>query len=113
MNSLIEITKQHRNRASASQERAGGRPGNSGAEIARELAPRQRTWLSGRNTSYTPRLDRIPIANRLYWWIIRHLLNTDRRLGRWFKELVGTKGAVLVGLPLPHARVRRTLFAQH
>lgn len=53
--------------------------GNSGAEIAMDLAPTRRVWLSGRDTG------RIPLAvlrSRLFWLLADHAFTVDTRLGR-------------------------------
>ncbi|HEX4811410.1 MAG TPA: NAD(P)/FAD-dependent oxidoreductase [Nonomuraea sp.] len=52
--------------------------GNSGAEIAMDLAPGRRVWLSGRDTGRIPlRALRLPP----FWWAVQ-ALNADNRLGR-------------------------------
>ena len=71
--------------------------GNSGAEIALEVAQTRRTWLSGRDTGHLPKTYP-PIIQELYWWLIHQALNTDNLIGRRFKELTGKKGAPLVGI---------------
>ncbi len=71
--------------------------GNSGAEIALEVAKTRRTWLAGRNTGHLPKTYP-PIVRDLYWWLIHTALNTDNRIGRRFKALTGKKGAPLVGI---------------
>lgn len=71
--------------------------GNSGAEIALELAQTRRAWLAGRDTGHSPKPD-APILGQLYWWLIHQALNTDNKTGRRFKELTGNKGAPLVGI---------------
>ncbi len=71
--------------------------GNSGAEIALEVAKTRRTWLAGRSTGHLPKTYP-PIVRDLYWWLIHTALNTDNRIGRRFKELTGKKGAPLVGI---------------
>jgi putative flavoprotein involved in K+ transport len=46
--------------------------GNSGAEIALELAATRRTYLSGRDTGHVPlRLG------RAFWWFLSHVLTVD------------------------------------
>jgi putative flavoprotein involved in K+ transport len=73
--------------------------GNSGAEIAMDLAPHHDTWLSGRDTG------RIPLAlrggglrGRLFWWLASHVLTVDRRLGRAVRRRELGRGAPLVRL---------------
>jgi len=71
--------------------------GNSGAEIALEVANGRRTWLAGRNTGHLPKTYP-PIIRDLYWWLIHTALNTDNKIGRRFEALTGKKGAPLVGI---------------
>jgi len=71
--------------------------GNSGAEIALEVAQTRRTWLAGRDTGRLPKTYP-PVILELYWWLIHQALNTDNKIGRRFKEVTGKKGAPLVGI---------------
>jgi putative flavoprotein involved in K+ transport len=71
--------------------------GNSGAEIALEVAQTRQTWLSGRATGHLPKTYP-PIIRELYWWLIHTALNTGTKIGRRFKGLTGKKGAPLVGI---------------
>lgn len=71
--------------------------GSSGAEIALELARTRRTWLAGRDTGHIPK-NIPPLARALYWRLIHTAINTDNKIGRRFKALIGTKGAPLVGI---------------
>jgi putative flavoprotein involved in K+ transport len=71
--------------------------GNSGAEIALEVAKTRRTWLAGRDTGHLPK-KYPPIIQDLYWWLIHKAVNTDNKIGRRFKELTSNKGAPLVGI---------------
>ena len=72
--------------------------GNSGAEIALELAPTRRVWLAGRNPGHRPK--NIPaIFRQLYWWLIHKAINADNTLGRRFKELTEKGGTPLIGIP--------------
>jgi putative flavoprotein involved in K+ transport len=83
--------------------------GNSGAEIALELAKTRRTWLAGRNTGHLPKHYPL-LIERLYWWLIHTAINTNTRIGRRFKKLTGKKGAPLVGISqkdFERARVER------
>jgi putative flavoprotein involved in K+ transport len=77
--------------------------GNSGAEIAVELAATHRTWLSGRSPG------RLPVAHggRLYWllvggqrspywWLMHERLTTDTRAGRKVREQALRRGAPLI-----------------
>jgi putative flavoprotein involved in K+ transport len=69
--------------------------GNSGAEIAVELAASRRTYLSGRDTGHLPISL---IHNRLSLWLADHVLTTDTRLGRKMSEAMGRRGDPLVRL---------------
>lgn len=83
--------------------------GNSGAEIALEVAKTRRTWLAGRDTGHLPK-KYPPIIQDLYWWLIHKAINTDNTIGRRFKKLTGKKGAPLVGISqkdFERARVER------
>ncbi len=71
--------------------------GNSGAEIALEVAQTRRTWLAGRDTGRLPKTYP-PLVLQLYWWLIHQALNADNKMGRRFKEVTGKKGAPLVGI---------------
>ena len=69
--------------------------GNSGAEIALELAASRRTYLSGRDTGHLPVSL---IHNRLSLWLADHVFTTDTRLGRKMSEAMGRRGDPLVRL---------------
>jgi putative flavoprotein involved in K+ transport len=71
--------------------------GNSGAEIALELAQSHQTWLSGRDTGHIPQL-RNRILQDLYWWFIHKFATIDRGLGRRFKEKISGRGSPLIGI---------------
>ncbi len=71
--------------------------GNSGVEIALEVAQTRRTWLAGRDTGHLPKIYPLVILE-LYWWLIHRAVNTDNKIGRRFKKLTGKKGAPLVGI---------------
>ena len=69
--------------------------GNSGAEIAVDLAATRRTYLSGRDAGY------IPISlihNRFSLWLADHVLTTDTWLGRKMSGAHRERGAPLVRL---------------
>jgi putative flavoprotein involved in K+ transport len=69
--------------------------GNSGAEIAVELAATRTTFLSGRDTGAVPlRL----IHNRLTLWLADHLLTVDTRLGQMMRRAGAHRGDPLVRL---------------
>jgi putative flavoprotein involved in K+ transport len=84
--------------------------GNSGAEIAIELAANRRTWLSGPNTGEEPTggagslLDRI--LTPFIWFMATRVLTVDRPIGRKVRDhyLDPPRG-------LPLGRVRRKDFA--
>jgi putative flavoprotein involved in K+ transport len=82
--------------------------GNSGAEIALELAGTRRTWLSGRHpgsepTSAGSRLDRL--FTPPFWFLITRVLTVDTRIGHKVRPK-------LTGVGTPLARVKpRTLKA--
>lgn len=76
--------------------------GNSGAEIALELADTHRTYLSGRDTGNVPsgvRQEHLPehilVAWHIGWWIIG-LLTADTGLDRKGREFSRTRGMPLV-----------------
>ncbi|WP_315095465.1 NAD(P)-binding domain-containing protein [uncultured Cellulomonas sp.] len=59
--------------------------GNSGADIALELAATHRTYLSGRHPGELPwRIDNplVRPLNRLVFWAFRHVLTTSTPVGR-------------------------------
>jgi putative flavoprotein involved in K+ transport len=73
--------------------------GNSGAEIAVDLAATRRTYLSGREPGY------IPVAlihNRFSLWLADRVLTTDNMLGRKMSEAHRDRGAPLVRLKPKH-----------
>jgi putative flavoprotein involved in K+ transport len=65
--------------------------GNSGAEIALEVAPTRPTWLSGRDVGRIPLL-----TGRWYWWLIHQRLTVDTRAGRWLRDTKHRGGTPLV-----------------
>ena len=108
--SIVQLhSKEYRN---PSQIQKGGvlivGAGNSGAEIAIELAPHHKTWLSGPDTGQEPtragsRLDRLitPIL-----WLVATRLTVKMALGRKLRDqfLDPPRG-------IPLGRVRRKDFA--
>jgi putative flavoprotein involved in K+ transport len=83
--------------------------GNSGAEIAFEVAGRHPTWLSGRDTGQIPFRhggvwDRL--LTPVFWFVVSQVLTTNRSLGRRFRRLLLAGG----GAPLEPVR-RKDLFA--
>jgi putative flavoprotein involved in K+ transport len=69
--------------------------GNSGAEIAVELAATRRTYLSGPEVGHAPIWL---IHNRLSLWLADHLLTTDTSLGRKMRDTRRRRGDPLVRL---------------
>ncbi len=86
--------------------------GNSGAEIAVELAEAGRdVWLAGRDVGRIP-ADRAGklLGGRLYWWFISRLLSVDTPIGRRVQKASLSKGTPLIGLrpsAIGEAGVRR------
>jgi putative flavoprotein involved in K+ transport len=85
--------------------------GNSGAEIALDVAARHTTWLSGRDTGRLPLLLRGQgLRGRLLQWLASHVLTVDRRIGRAVKRRELARGAPLIRLrpeDLAAASIRR------
>lgn len=72
--------------------------GNSGAEIALELAQTGRkVWLSGRDVGTIPadKLGKI-LGGRPYWWFLRRVMTIKTPLGRRMKANVLTHGNPLI-----------------
>ena len=72
--------------------------GNSGAEIALELAKTgKRVWLAGRDVGRIPadKLGKI-LGGRLYWWFLQRVLTNDTPLGRRMKTAVLSHGNPLI-----------------
>ena len=83
--------------------------GNSGAEIAMELAPSHRTWLSGRDTGQEPtRAGSLPdhLFTPILWFMATRVLTVKNRLGRKVRDHFFNPPR---GIPL--GRVRRKDFA--
>ncbi len=84
--------------------------GNSGAEIALELAPTRPTWLSGRPTARVPLSQAGRVRGAFLWWVIHHVLTVDTPIGRWMRRRALTRGAPLIRVgtgDLDAAGVRR------
>lgn len=60
--------------------------GNSGAEIALELASEHETWLSGRNTGRVPFGFGGRLRRTALWWVLTRVPTTDTILGRALKR---------------------------
>ena len=72
--------------------------GNSGAEIALELARAgKRVWLAGRDVGRIPadKLGRL-FAGRLYWWFISRVLSESTPIGRKMRSNVHDHGTPLI-----------------
>lgn len=72
--------------------------GNSGAQIALELARHRTVWLAGRDTGHMPR--RVLGRDLFEWlWPIMHRFSLDTRLGRRMRRRAGSGGDALIGIP--------------
>lgn len=69
--------------------------GNSGAEIAVELAASRRVHLSGRDVGSLPAGF---LKSRVFWWILDHVLTVDTRLGKKIAEDDRRRGDPLIRL---------------
>jgi putative flavoprotein involved in K+ transport len=83
--------------------------GNSGAQIALELARHRKVWLAGRNTGHLPRHV---LGRDVFDWIwpVLTRATTDTRLGRRLRRKATTGGDALIGIPereLAAAGIRR------
>ena len=82
--------------------------GNSGAEIAIEVARRHQTWLSGRDTGHEPtRAGTLPdrLVTPLLWFLATRVLTVETSIGRKVRDRFVDPPR---GIPL--ARVRRKDF---
>jgi putative flavoprotein involved in K+ transport len=72
--------------------------GNSGAQIALELARFRKVWLAGRDTGHLPRRA---LGRDLFHWIWPVLTRAtiDTRLGRRLRERARRGGDALIGIP--------------
>jgi putative flavoprotein involved in K+ transport len=72
--------------------------GNSGAQIALELARHRTVWLAGRDTGHMPR--RVLGRDLFDWmWPVMHHFSLDTRLGRRMRARAGSGGDSLIGIP--------------
>jgi putative flavoprotein involved in K+ transport len=103
-------TSRYRN---PSQLRPGGvlvvGAGNSGAEIAHEVAAAHPTWLSGPDTGHIPvrtggRWDRL--LTPPFWWLISRVLTVDTAIGRKVRPR-----ALVTPAPLERVRPRELAAA--
>ena len=76
--------------------------GNSGAEIATELANgRRQVWLSGRDTGRIPIPRKIPGGDQVYWWLINKKLTADTKVGRKVRaKMLASGGDPLIGISM-------------
>jgi putative flavoprotein involved in K+ transport len=72
--------------------------GNSGAQIALELARYRKVWLAGRDTGHAPR--RL-LGRDLFdwWWPMMRRFSLDTAIGRRLRRAVGGGGDALIGIP--------------
>jgi putative flavoprotein involved in K+ transport len=72
--------------------------GNSGAQIALELARFRKVWLAGRDTGHLPR--RILRRDLFDWiWPVIARANSETFLGRRMRERTRASGDALIGIP--------------
>jgi putative flavoprotein involved in K+ transport len=72
--------------------------GNSGAQIALELARYRKVWLAGRDTGHMPR--RLLGRDIFQWiWPVMSRATLDTRLGRRMQVRARTGGDALIGIP--------------
>ena len=83
--------------------------GNSGAQIALELARHRPVWLAGRDTGHLPR--RVLGRDLFDWiWPAARSLTVETRIGRRMRRSIRGGGDALIGIPervLTEAGVRR------
>lgn len=71
--------------------------GNSGAQIAMELARDRKVWLAGRNTGHLPR--RVAGRDLFDWlWPVMTRATVESRVGRAFRARIGRGGDALLGI---------------
>ena len=72
--------------------------GNSGAQIALELARHRKVWLAGRDTGHMPR--RLLGRDLFDWlWPLMHRFSLDTRIGRSVHRRSAGGGDSLIGIP--------------
>jgi putative flavoprotein involved in K+ transport len=83
--------------------------GNSGAQIALELAREHQVWLAGRNTGHLPR--RLLGRDLFDWlWPVMRRIDLDASIGRRMRPRLPTSGDALIGISgraLTEAGVKR------
>lgn len=71
--------------------------GNSGAQIAMELARDRKVWLAGRSTGHLPR--RVAGRDLFDWiWPVMTRVTVESRLGRTLRTRIGSGGDALLGI---------------
>lgn len=72
--------------------------GNSGVQIALDVARGRQVWLSGRDLTHMP--QRI-FGKDLFWWLYRTVfkLSTDSPFGRRLIRAMANGGDIIVGIP--------------
>ncbi|MFI5372232.1 MAG: flavin-containing monooxygenase [Candidatus Eisenbacteria bacterium] len=82
--------------------------GNSGADIALEVARTHRTWLSGRESGQVPFAIESPIARHVLVRLVRalghHVLNTSTPIGRRLRPTLLRRAAPLVRVKIRDLR---------
>jgi len=72
--------------------------GNSGAQIALELAKSRKVWLAGRDTGHLPR--RLLARDIFDWlWPVMRRATSDTRLGQRMRANIRSSGDALIGIP--------------
>ncbi|HSM59123.1 MAG TPA: NAD(P)/FAD-dependent oxidoreductase [Candidatus Sulfomarinibacteraceae bacterium] len=75
--------------------------GNSGSEIAMELAPRHKTWMSGRDTGHIPfRIEgaaaRVVLIRLVLRFLFHRVMTVNTPLGRKIRPKVISRGGPLI-----------------
>jgi putative flavoprotein involved in K+ transport len=73
--------------------------GNSGAEIALDVADEHRTWLSGRDPGHLPLDNDGRLVRRLaplVWFLQNRVLTVDTPIGRKFRPIYRTRGGPVI-----------------
>jgi putative flavoprotein involved in K+ transport len=81
--------------------------GNSGAEIAMEVAREHPTWMSGRDTGHVPfRIDGLParlfLMRFLFRVVFHRILTVRTAMGRRLRQRMFTQGAPLIRVKPKH-----------
>jgi putative flavoprotein involved in K+ transport len=72
--------------------------GNSGAQIALELAQSRKVWLAGRDTGH---LARAILGRDVFDWLwpVMKRATSDTRLGQRMRRAISSSGDALIGIP--------------